>query len=81
MCLVNDFSYGAAGVTITPWSPNDTCSSLTTVKVYEDCNTTNASAVWHDWDAAPASTAASPTGSKSGTSGTIEELNATAKVL
>ena len=55
---------GAAGTTMTAiYNPNFTAVKTTTVKFYEDSNTTNAKATYYDIGLAGTSTTTNPVGS------------------
>jgi hypothetical protein len=67
LLLSDNETVGAAGVTMTAiFNPNFTAAKTTTVKFYEDSNTTNASAVYYDIGLAGTAAATNPSGSRSG---------------
>ncbi len=71
--LSPDETVGAAGTTMTAvYNPNFTAVKTTTVKFYEDSNTTNASAVYYDIGFAGTATATNPAGSVSGNEVTVK---------
>ena len=71
--LSPDETVGAAGTTMTAiYNPNFTAVKTTTVKFYEDSNTTNATATYYDIGLAGTSTTTNPAGSTSGNEVTIK---------
>jgi len=70
-----DDTVGAAGVTMTAiYNPNFTKVKTTTIKFYEDSNTTNAKATYYDIGLSGASTSDNPVGGASGSGAILKRV-------